>query len=106
MQPTPASLTLVVHRPPRFRGEWRGERKAIDMEKINRRKRKTTNNRSTAPRQDLYQEITNKIIAQMEQGKLPRLTTYLQSFDLSEFNSLVAPTGASYSSWLTFGRRK
>jgi len=41
------------------------------MGKINRRKRKATNNRSTAPRQDLYQEVTNKIIVQMEQGKFP-----------------------------------
>ena len=41
------------------------------MEKINRRKRKSTNNNSTPPRQDLYQEITNKIIAQMELGKFP-----------------------------------
>ena len=41
------------------------------MEKINRRKCKSTNNNSTPLRQDLYQEITNKIIAQMEQGKFP-----------------------------------
>jgi len=33
------------------------------MEKINRQKQ--------TPRQDLYQEITNKIIAQMKQGKFP-----------------------------------
>jgi len=43
------------------------------MATINRQKR------NTAPRQDLYQEITNKIIAQMEQGKFP----WVQPWDSS-----------------------
>ncbi len=43
------------------------------MAKINRKKR------SIAPHQDLYQEITNKIIAQMEQGKFP----WVQPWDSS-----------------------
>ena len=41
------------------------------MAKINRKKCTPKARRSTAPRQDLYQEITTKIIAQMEQGKFP-----------------------------------